>query len=135
MFSLLLSPIMWVCHTTSFLGLLAGRVTGWHGQRREDHAIAWSTAVRKLWPQTLVGGVLLGTLAVWQPVALTGVAVLVAGGLVLSVPLCVVTSRPSVGRALRRIGIGRLPEETAPPNALRRRLSFAARSADPSAAD
>src|SRR5262249_10563088 len=35
-FSLLLSPIMWVCHTASFLGLLFGRVIGWTGQMRDD---------------------------------------------------------------------------------------------------
>jgi membrane glycosyltransferase len=42
------------------------------------------------------------------------------------VPLCVVTSWPSVGLAFKRIGIGRLPEETEPPAALDRRAALAA---------
>jgi membrane glycosyltransferase len=46
--------------------------------------------------------------------------VLLAGGLVLSIPLCVVTSWSWLGRLFTRIGIGRLPEETAPPGLLAR---------------
>jgi membrane glycosyltransferase len=42
------------------------------------------------------------------------VALLIAGGLALAVPLCVVTANPAVGAALLRVGIGRLPEEIAP---------------------
>ena len=40
-------------------------------------------------------------------------ALLIAGGLALAVPLCVVTANRAVGAALLRMGIGRLPEETA----------------------
>ena len=134
-FSLMLSPITWVCHTTPFLGLMFGRVIGWSGQMRDDHTILWSTALRKLWPQTMLGGAVLLAFALSLPAALPFVFVLVAGGLVLSVPLCVLTSWPSVGRVLRRIGIGRLPEETVPPDALARRASVAAKAADPVSAD
>jgi membrane glycosyltransferase len=131
----MLSPIMWVCHTMSFVGLLFGRVIGWGAQRRDDHAIGWSMAFAKLWPQTLLGSVLVAALAVAQPSALPYVFVLIAGGLLLAVPLCVLTSRPSVGLALQRLGIGRLPEETAPPPALSRRASSVSALADPGAAE
>jgi membrane glycosyltransferase len=134
-FSLLLSPIMWVCHTMSFLGLLFGRVIGWTGQIRDDHTIPWPTALRKLWPQTLLGAVLVTTLALSQPTALPYVFVPMAAGLILSVPLCVVTSWPAVGLALRRLAIGRLPEETAPPPALARRATSVLKPADPASAD
>ena len=117
-FFLLLSPIMWVGHTLLLAGLPFGRAIGWIGQMRDDHTIAWSTAVRQLWPQTLLGTACLVVLGMTQPAALPYVFVLLAGGLVLSVPICVITSRPSVGLALARIGIGRLPEETEPPTAL-----------------
>ena len=36
-----------------------------------------------------------------------------------SIPLAVVTALPATGRLLTRLGIGRLPEETAPPPSLR----------------
>jgi len=135
LFSLLLSPIMWVCHTASFLGLLFGRVIGWTGQIRDDHAIPWSTALRKLWPQTLLGCGIVATLALAQPAALPYVFVLMAAGLVLAVPLCVVTSWRSIGGALQRLGVGRLPEETVPPEALGRRASSAPRPAESLSAD
>ena len=42
-------------------------------------------------------------------------ALFIAGGPLLSIPLAVVTASPALGRALVRLGLGRLPEETAPP--------------------
>ena len=50
LFFILLSPIMWVCHTLFFLGLPIGRVAGWGVQERDDHSIGWTTALAKLWP-------------------------------------------------------------------------------------
>ena len=125
-FSLLLSPIMWVCHTLFFLGLPIGRVVGWDLQERDDHSIGWSMAFARLWPQMLLGVAGLAVIALTHPAAVPYVFALVAGGPALAVPLCVVTSRPGVGLALQRIGIGRLPEETEPPPALSRRASLAA---------
>jgi membrane glycosyltransferase len=125
-FWLMLSPTMWVCHTLLFFGLPIGRVVGWGLQERDDHSIGWATALAKLWPQTLLGGVGLAVVALTHPAALPYVFVLVAGGPTLAVPLCVVTSWPSVGLALKRVGIGRLPEEAEPPAALRRRAALAA---------
>ena len=125
-FWLLLSPIMWVCHTMFFLGLPIGRVVGWGVQERDDHSIGWTTALAKLWPQMLLGVAGLAVVALTHPAALPYVFFLVAGGPALAVPLCVVTSWPSVGLALQRIGIGRLPEETEPPAALSRRAALAA---------
>jgi membrane glycosyltransferase len=126
LFWLMLSPIMWVSHTLCFLGLLAGRVVGWSGQMRDDHAIAWSTAFARLWPHTVLGVAGLAVVALSHPAALPWFFLLIAGGPALAVPLCVLTSWPGVRLALRRLGIGRLPEETEPPAALRRRAALAA---------
>ncbi len=119
-FFLLFSPIAWACHTIFLAGLPFGRVVGWIGQTRDDHAIAWSTAARQLWPQTLLGGSSLVVAALLQPAALPWLFVLLAGGLVLAIPLCVLTSWPWLGRLFARTGVGRLPEETAPPPLLTR---------------
>ena len=43
-FFILLSPIMWVCHTLFLAGLPFGRVIGWIGQVRDDHAVPLSLA-------------------------------------------------------------------------------------------
>jgi membrane glycosyltransferase len=117
-FFLALSPIMWFGHTVFLTGLLFGRTIGWIGQTRDDHAVPWSAALSQLWPQTLLGLGTIGVLAVTHPSAIP-YALFIAGGLAFSVPLAVVTAWPKLGRAFARIGIGRLPEETAPPPALR----------------
>jgi membrane glycosyltransferase len=116
-FFILLSPIMWVCHTLFLAGLPFGRVIGWIGQVRDDHSVPVSLAVRQLWPHTALGLACLALLAATHPVAIP-YALLIAGGPALSIPLAVITALPAVGTALAHIGLGRLPEETAPPEAL-----------------
>ena len=117
-FFLLLSPIMWVGHTLFLGGLLFGRTIGWIGQTRDDHAVPLSLAVHNLWPQALLGISTIGVLAVAAPSAIP-YALFIAGGPLLAIPLAVITALPSTGRLLVRLGIGRLPEETAPPPPLR----------------
>lgn len=113
-FFVMLAPIMWFSHTI-FLGrLLAGRSVGWGPQARDDHQVPWSLAARQLWPHTLLGVSSLGLLALTMPAAIP-YAWFVAGGPAFAIPLAVVTASPALGRAMVRIGLGRLPEETAPP--------------------
>jgi membrane glycosyltransferase len=116
-FTVLLLPIMWLTHTLFMAGMPFGRAVGWIGQVRDDHSVVWAQALRQLWPHTLVGLGALLILAATHPVAIP-YALLLAGGLALSVPFAVITARPRAGAMLTRIGIGRLPEETAPPVAL-----------------
>ncbi len=117
-FFILLSPIMWFCHTLFLAGLPFGRTIGWIGQMRDDHTVPWSLAFKQLWPHTALGLSSVVILAATHPVAIPYALLVAAGGPLLSIPLAVITARPAVGRALARIGIGRLPEETAPPKAL-----------------
>jgi membrane glycosyltransferase len=116
-FFILLSPIMWTCHTLFLAGLPFGRVIGWIGQVRDDHTVPWSAALHQLWPHSAIGLGCIAILAAVHPATLP-YAFLLAGGPALAVPLAVVTAKPRLGALLTRIGIGRLPEETAPPVAL-----------------
>src|SRR5262249_8254658 len=117
-FFLLLSPIMWTGHTVFLGGLLFGRTIGWIGQTRDDHAVPLSLAIHNLWPQALLGVVTIGVLAFTVPSAIP-YALFIAAGPLLAIPLAVITAWPGAGRLLVRLGIGRLPEETAPPPPLR----------------
>jgi membrane glycosyltransferase len=117
-FFLLLSPIMWFGHTVFLAGLMLGRAIGWVGQARDDHAVPWSLAWRRLWPQTALGLGCLAVLAATVPAAIP-YALLIAAGLALAVPFAVLTAVPALGHAAVRTGLGRLPEETAPSAALR----------------
>ncbi len=74
-------------------------------------------ALRQLWPQTLLGIGSIGVLAATVPAAIP-YALFIAAGPLLSVPLAIVTSQPSVGRALVRLGLCGLPEETTKPAGL-----------------
>jgi membrane glycosyltransferase len=116
-FTILLLPIMWLTHTLFIGGMLFGRSIGWAGQMRDDHTVPWSAALRQLWPHTAIGIGAIALLAATHPGAIP-YALLLAAGPALAVPFTVLISRPSLGALLTRIGIGRLPEETAPPVAL-----------------
>ena len=116
-YSILLCPILWFGHTIFLCGLLFGREIGWIGQTRDDHAVPFALAFRNLWPHTLLGFAALGTLALTHPGAIP-YALFLAGGPGLAIPFAIVTAWPSLGTLSARIGLGRLPEEIAPPAAL-----------------
>jgi membrane glycosyltransferase len=116
-FSLLLAPIMWFGHTLFLARLPFRRTVGWAAQVRDDHAVPLGLACRALWIYTLVGIGTIVVLALTHPAAIP-YALPLAGGLALSIPLAVLTASRPFSAVLMRIGIGRLPEETAAPVAL-----------------
>ena len=113
-FSLLLSPVMSVAHTIFILGLIARRPLQWRAQVRTGHAVGWAEAAAHLWPQTALGLVFSAILLRTAPWLIPWMAPILAG-LVLAVPFAIITSRPAVGRLLRRFGLWATPEEFAPP--------------------
>jgi membrane glycosyltransferase len=116
-FWILLSAIMWLSHTVFLAALPFGRKLGWIGQVRDDHSVPFALAAQSFWSHTAVGLAVIVLLALTQPAALP-YALLIAAGLVLSIPIAAVTSWPRLGQALTRLGLGRLPEETDPPAVL-----------------
>jgi membrane glycosyltransferase len=118
LFSILLSPIMALTHTIFLFRLIVLRRGGtWNSQNRLSHAVPWSLAWTRLWPQTIAGVAVLATIAMKMPHNI-GYALMGASGLALSVPFAVATASPLIGRLFTRWGIGRIPEETEPPAAL-----------------
>jgi len=117
-FFILLSPIQWFAHTLLLARLPFGMQVGWAAQQRHEHTVPLARALLRFWPQTLLGLASIAVLAVHNPAALP-VASLIAGGLALAVPLAVISAAPLAGRLMLRVGLGRLPEETAPPDTLR----------------
>ena len=117
LFSLLMTPVTWLNHTIFIVGLVFGKKAGWTAQARDDHSVPLLTALRQFWPHTLLGSGF--AVAVWSthPSSLPYAAIMLAG-LLLSVPLAVMTSWPSFGRLLMRWQLLSLPEELSPPLAL-----------------
>jgi membrane glycosyltransferase len=115
LFSFLASPVMALSHSMFLFRLFVLRRGGaWNSQTRESHAVPWRLAALRLWPHTLAGLTVMTIVATKTP---GGVfyAFLVAGGLALSIPFAVATAAPLLGALFARLGVGRLPEEIAPP--------------------
>jgi len=113
LFSALIAPIMAIAHTRFIGGLVFGRAVFWRAQDRALHRVAPRTAMRRLWPQTLVGG---GALLV---LGLTGAdaALLLSPfyvGALLAVPIAVTTSLPRLGSRAAELRLWCTPDEVEP---------------------
>src|SRR5665213_3479610 len=125
-FSTLHAPLQMLWHSQFVAASLLLFGVHWGPQKRTADGLAWSQAIRQHWGQVLIG-LVWGT-AIWrldQP-AFWWFAPVVAG-MVLSIPLSVLTTRASIGEQARRLGLFVTPEEIAPPPelaALRARMTI-----------
>jgi len=117
-FAALLAPTRMLFHSKFVFVTLLGRQVGWGPQQRSDLGTSWREAVR-----FHGSGVLLAL--VWGTVLFVfnrsffwwNTPVLIP--LILSIPLSVWSSRASMGKALRRMGLLLIPEEIERPEELR----------------
>jgi membrane glycosyltransferase len=112
-FSLLLGAVTTFRITVFMIGLAFGRSAVWNGQARDARGIAWSSALRELWPPFLFGAAVCGALIPLSPATFAWSLPLTLGYL-LAVPFAVLTASPAVGRLLEHYGIGAIPEEIDP---------------------
>ena len=117
-FSILMTPITWLNHTMFMTGLVFGRKAGWGAQARDDHSIPLSTAIKQFWPHTVLGLAGVFGLLISHP-QLLPYSFFALGGLLLSIPIAVLTSLPTFGATLIRHRLLSLPEEIDPPEALK----------------
>ena len=133
-FSTLHAPLLMLWHTRFVVTNLLGVSVGWGPQKRAADGTAWTFAVRRHWGHTLIG--LVWGAFMWQlGPSLFWWFTPVLAGMVLSIPLSVLTSRRSVGARARRLGIFLTPEEIAPPSelvALRANMKVNELTEDPS---
>lgn len=124
-FSTLHAPLQMLWHTRFVITILLGVGVSWGTQKRAADGTAWIHALARHWGHVLVG--LVWGALVWQlDQTMFWWFVPVLAGMVLSIPLSVLTSRGSWGQAARRLGLFLTPEETIPPNeivSLRLRLA------------
>ena len=111
--SMLVAPIRMAVHTRIIIQTLLGGRAGWGAQQRNEYELGWGSAFKYHGLETLTGiiwGVTVYLLAPGFFWWLTPVLL----GLVLAVPLSIVTSRKQWGVRARRWGFFRTPEETNP---------------------
>ena len=114
LFSLLMTPIAWLNHTLFILALAFGKKGGWTAQTRDDHSVSIAQAFQQFWPHTLIGIGLTSLLYLTHPTTLW-YGMLFFGGLLVSIPLAVLTSQAWLGRWMIRDQLLALPEEISPP--------------------
>jgi len=117
LFSLLMTPIAWLNHSIFMMNLVLGRQGGWATQARDDHTISISTGVKQFWPHTLLGVALTLTLY-FSYKNDTFFGLLFFGGLLVSIPLAVITSQRWLGTFMMRYQILSSPEEIIMPEEL-----------------
>lgn len=113
-----MAPVVAVSQSMFVAGLFLGRRVMWTAQQRDGHVVGWADAAKGLWPQTLLGLVVTVLLA-WRVPMLVPWASPVLLGLILAVPVAVLTSLPGPGRRAARMGLAALPEERLPTREVR----------------
>jgi membrane glycosyltransferase len=103
-----------IFHTTFVITTLAGKPVTWNAQDRGDRGITFLEALDRHKWQILLALIWGGAILLMAPRYIWWLMPILSG-LVLSVPLTMLTSRTSVGRWMRRRGLLLTPEETYTP--------------------
>jgi len=103
--NLLIGPVIFYLHTRFIVEILSGRHVVWKNQSRNPReGVSWATAARVFWLPSVLG--LLGAAAACRvSFPLTLLVLPVPVSWLLSIPLAVLTSDPTLGSWLTRIGL------------------------------
>jgi membrane glycosyltransferase len=125
--SALYAPVMMLIQTQHVVDILTGSDSDWVAQRRQAEAISWRDAWHFHWKHTLVGIVIAVVAYLLSPTLLAWLSPAVAG-LVLAVPLSRASGSVRLGRALAKLGVFWIPEESAPHALIQRRNELIAQA-------
>ncbi len=113
-FSALVAPINMLWHSWFVITNLFGMTVSWIPIRRSAIQVRFLEAVPALLPHTVIG--LIWGYIIWKydRVAFWWFLPIFIG-LTISIPLCILSSKPDLGVALRKLGLLLTPEEISPP--------------------
>ncbi|MDB6109009.1 MAG: glycosyl transferase family 2, partial [Pedosphaera sp.] len=114
LFSTLHAPLQMLWHLRFVVTIVMGMGVSWGPQKRTADGTDWWFAVQRHWGHTLTG-LAWGGLIWWLDPATFLWFVPVFSGMVLAIPLSVLTSRSGWGVRARGLGLFLTPEETSPP--------------------
>ena len=113
-FSTLHAPLQMLWHTRFVITIVLGMGVGWGAQNRNADGTEWSYAIRRHWGHVLVGLIWGGLVFRLDEITFWWFLPVLAG-MILCVPLSVLTSRSSWGRRAKQTGLFLVPEEVSPP--------------------
>lgn len=112
--SALLAPILMTHHVAILLSILVGRAVGWKPQRRSATGGALRTLRRHAW-MPMLGAAVAGLSLTQLEGELTLWLAAVWAPLIVSPLVSILGASEAAGRALRSLGVFRVPTETEPP--------------------
>jgi membrane glycosyltransferase len=110
-FSTLMAPIVMLQHSWYVVTIILGMATGWNAQTRTDRALPLGLVTAKFAPHTLIGLAAAFLIYSYVPVDFDWFVPLLAG-LLVSIPLVVLSSSPLLGRLAREDRFFLVPSET-----------------------
>jgi membrane glycosyltransferase len=110
-FSTLMAPIVMLQHSWYVVTIIMGMATGWNAQTRTDRALPLALVAAKFAPHTLIGAAAAFLIYNYVPVDFDWFVPLLSG-LVVSIPLVVLSSSPLLGRLAREDRFFLVPSET-----------------------
>jgi membrane glycosyltransferase len=116
-FSALLAPLLMLKQTVAVVDILLGARVSWGGQSRDGANQSWRVAIREYGAPTLLGGCWALIAFVLTPALLPWLAPVLVG-LVLAIPMALLSGRADLGLAAARRGWFLVPEEIDPPREL-----------------
>lgn len=109
-FSMLITPVLWVSQTVALTGMLFGKRITWAAQNRDEQQLSWHSATRAFGLHTVVG-LILGWLWIDMQVPATWWIAYFLAGLWVSIPFAVLTSWPPLGHWLAHWRLASTPQE------------------------
>jgi membrane glycosyltransferase len=116
--AMVIAPVMLVFYTRYVVLMVLGRSVQWDAQARDDRGVSWAEAWRRMRFPAVIAAAWLAGLSVVGGATL-GWALSLLLGLAAATPFVVWSSRTSLGRAARRLGLFLTEDEVAPHPVLR----------------
>ncbi len=118
LFSVLTAPVLMLYQSKFVVAILLRSSIGWPAQNRDDHRLSLKEAIQAHGGQTLVGLIAGGISYVYIP-SFFWWFIPVLLGLVLAIPVSIISSSSKLGRLTQRMGLFLTPEESNPPRVLK----------------
>ena len=112
--SALIAPVMMLIHSGAVFSILLGNDSGWAPQRRDDGSLPIKSLIyRHRWHMAV--GTVLFVVAYFNSLSLLAWLSPAIAGMLLSVPLSIITSSWKIGATIKKWGILRTPDEVIHP--------------------